>query len=79
MKHALPLWESGFAVHIGTVTHPTLVIWGEEDRVFPIAVGEELHRTIKSSQFAKIPHAGHIPQWEQPDLVNRALIAYIQP
>ncbi|MBH0197477.1 MAG: alpha/beta hydrolase, partial [Nitrospira sp.] len=73
-----PLWESGFALRIGTVTHPTLVIWGEEDRVFPIAAGEELHRTINGSQFVHIPHAGHLPQWERPDLVNRLLIAYIQ-
>jgi pimeloyl-ACP methyl ester carboxylesterase len=77
-QHALPLWESGFALRIGTVTHPTLVIWGEADRVFPIAVGEELHRTISGSEFVRIPHAGHLPQWERPDLVNRSLIAYIQ-
>lgn len=77
-QHALPLWESGFALRIGAVTHPTLVIWGEEDRVFPITVGEELHRTISGSQFVRIPHAGHLPQWERPGLVNRSLIAYIQ-
>lgn len=79
MQDALPLWESGFATRIGTVGHPTLVIWGEEDRVFPITVGEDLHQTIAGSQFLKIPNAGHIPQWERPDLVNRSLIAYIQP
>ncbi len=77
-QHALSLWESGFALRIGTVMHPTLVIWGEEDRVFPIIVGEELHRTIGGSEFIRIPHAGHLPQWERPDLVNRSLIAYIQ-
>ena len=77
-QRALPLWESGFALRLGAVTHHTLVIWGEEDRVFPIAVGEELHRTISGSQFVRIPHAGHLPQWERPDLVNRSLIAYIQ-
>ncbi|MBI3357890.1 MAG: alpha/beta fold hydrolase, partial [Nitrospirae bacterium] len=78
-RENLPLWESGFATRLGTITHPTLVIWGEEDRVFPIAVGEELHQAIKGSEFASIPNAGHIPQWEQPDLVNRSLIAYIHP
>jgi pimeloyl-ACP methyl ester carboxylesterase len=77
-QQALPLWESGFALRIGTVTHPTLVIWGEEDRVFPIAVGEELHRAISGSRFVRIPHAGHLPQWERPGLVNRSLIEYIQ-
>jgi len=79
MQHVLPLWESGLARRLGEITHPTLVMWGEQDRVFPLAVGEELHRTIKGSQFVTIPDAGHIPQWEQPDLVNRSLIAYIHP
>jgi len=79
VRENLPLWESGFATRIDEITHPTLVIWGEEDRVFPIAVGEELQQTIKGSRFIRIPKAGHIPQWEQPDLVNQELIAFIQP
>lgn len=79
VRENLPLWESGFAMRLGEITHPTLVIWGEEDRVFLIAVGEELHQTIKGSQFIRIPTAGHIPQWERPDLVNQELITYIRP
>jgi pimeloyl-ACP methyl ester carboxylesterase len=79
VRENLPLWESGFATRIDEITHPTLVIWGEEDRVFPIAVGEELHQTIKGSRFTRIPKAGHIPQWERPDLVNQELITFIQP
>lgn len=79
VRENLPLWESGFARRIGEITHPTLVLWGEEDRVFPIAVGEELHQTIKGSRFIRIPKAGHIPQWERPDVVNQALITFIRP
>lgn len=79
VRENLPLWESGFATRLGTITHPTLVLWGEEDRVFPIAVGEELHQTIKGSRFIRIPKAGHIPQWERPDLVNQTLIIFIRP
>ena len=79
VRENLPLWESEFAVRVGTITHPTLVLWGEEDRVFPIAVGEELHQIIKGSQFIRIPKAGHIPQWERPDVVNQELITFIHP
>jgi len=79
VRENLPLWESGFATRVGEITHPTLVIWGEEDRVFPIAVGDELHQTIKGSRFIRIPKAGHIPQWERPDLVNQELITFIRP
>ena len=79
VRENLPLWESGFATRIGEITPPTLVLWGEEDRVFPIAVGEELHQTIKGSRFIRIPKAGHIPQWERPDVVNQELITFIRP
>ena len=78
VRENLPLWESGFATRLGEIIHPTLVIWGEEDRVFPIAVGEELHQTITESRFIRIPKAGHIPQWEQPDVVNQELITFIR-
>jgi len=77
VRDNLPLWESGFATRIGTLTQPTLVIWGEHDRVFPLAVGEGLHRSIKKAQFAGIPSAGHMPQWERPDLVNPSLIDFL--
>lgn len=78
MRNALPSWETDFAPHLTNITHPTMIIWGESDRVFPIAVGEELHYRIRGSTFVKIPKAGHMPQWEQPALVNRSLITYIQ-
>ena len=66
-------------MRIGDIIQPTLLIWGEEDRVFPIAVGEELHQTIKGSRFIGISTAGHIPQWERPDVVNQELITFIRP
>lgn len=75
----LPLWEEQFAPRIGTITHPTMIIWGEEDRVFPIPAGDQLHRTIAGSTFVRIPKAGHIPQWEQPELVNQTLIDFLRP
>jgi pimeloyl-ACP methyl ester carboxylesterase len=77
-RGTLPLWETGYAKRIGQIRHPTLIVWGEEDRVFPIAVGEELHRTITGSSLVRIPNAGHIPQWEQPDLVNPAMIDFLR-
>jgi len=77
VRKTLPLWETGFAKRIGEIAHPTLILWGEEDRVFPIAVGEELHRSITGSTLMRIPKAGHIPQWEQPDLANQAMLEFI--
>jgi pimeloyl-ACP methyl ester carboxylesterase len=78
VRDTLPLWESGFAKRIGEIRHPTLILWGEKDQVFPLPAGEDLQRTIKGSALVRIPNAGHIPQWERPDLANRAMIEFLR-
>lgn len=75
----LPLWEGGLAKRISEIGHPTLILWGEQDAVFPPAVGEALHRTIAGSQFYLIPDAGHIVMWERPDRVNPLILKFLQP
>lgn len=75
----LPLWEEGFARQLGQIRHPTLVLWGAEDRIFPPQVGKELHATVQGSTFMLIAGAGHIPQWERPEAVNPILLKFLQP
>ena len=74
----LPIWEEHFAPRIGKVTQRTLIVWGEEDRVFPIEAGETLNQTITGSTLIRVPRAGHIPQWERPDLVNSELLSFLR-
>jgi len=78
LRDSLPIWETDFAPRLGTLTHPTLILWGREDRVFPLAVGEDLHRTITGSKLITIPWAGHIPQWEQPERTNQAIMEFLR-
>lgn len=75
----LHLWEGGFAQRIGQIRQPALILWGANDEVFAPAVGEQLHRTIRGSQFTLIPDAGHIAMWERPDVVNPLLTKFLQP
>ncbi len=51
---------------------PTLLIWGDCDRVSPLSVAENYHRLIAGSKLEVIPHCGHIPALEKPqELVER--------
>lgn len=79
MTRNLSLWEEGFARRLGAVRHPTLIIWGAEDRLFPPQVGRDLQALIAGSRLEVVPRAGHLPQWERPDLVNPLLAAFLQP
>ena len=60
-----------------TISVPTLILWGEDDRVLPRLIGERLHAAISNSKLEDIPHAGHIPQEEQPDAVIAHLRAFL--
>jgi len=56
-----------------TVRVPTLIIWGQEDRVVPLSVGRNFKRDIPGSELVILPRCGHIPQEEEP-LETRRLI-----
>jgi pimeloyl-ACP methyl ester carboxylesterase len=75
----LPLWEETFAMRLGEIEQPTLILWGAEDRIFPPQVGREVHARIRGSSFVIIPEAGHIPQWEQPQRVNQLIREFLHP
>jgi pimeloyl-ACP methyl ester carboxylesterase len=79
IRDSLPLWEQGFATRFQEIRHPTLILWGEQDRLFPPQVGRDLQAAIPQSKLIVIPDAGHIPQWEQPQTVNRHLLEFLQP
>lgn len=75
----LELWEQGYALRLHEIQRPTLVLWGREDRVFPPEVGRALHDRIAGSRFELIPDAGHMPQWERPEVVNAILLDFLRP
>jgi pimeloyl-ACP methyl ester carboxylesterase len=51
---------------------PVLVIHGEDDRIRPVAVGEEL-AAVTGAEFIRMPGVGHLPQARKPVAVNLAL------
>jgi pimeloyl-ACP methyl ester carboxylesterase len=55
---------------------PTLVLWGEADRVVTPDYGRELAAAIPGARFATIPGAGHFPHLEQPDALARRIIDF---
>jgi pimeloyl-ACP methyl ester carboxylesterase len=46
---------------------PTLIVWGDGDKIFPKAYGEAYHRLIKGSRLEILPACGHLPQIEKAD------------
>jgi pimeloyl-ACP methyl ester carboxylesterase len=45
---------------------PTLIVWGEKDRVFNVATAEVLHKLMPRSQVIIMPNVGHLGMIERP-------------
>lgn len=52
---------------LGAVTVPTLVLFGESDRVVTPGYGRAVADAIPGARFALVPAAGHLPHLENPD------------
>jgi pimeloyl-ACP methyl ester carboxylesterase len=48
------------------IDKPTLLLWGDRDRIVTPAYGEGWVSEIKGSRMEVIPACGHYPAWEQP-------------
>jgi len=68
----------GLEGRLDAIAAPTLVLWGEADRIIPIALGRALAAQLNRSAFLSVPRAGHSVQEEAPDEVNRLLIKFLK-
>jgi pimeloyl-ACP methyl ester carboxylesterase len=50
------------------INQPTLIIWGDQDKVIPIENGERLFNSILNSRFVVFKDCGHVPPEENPEL-----------
>lgn len=62
---------------IRTVSVPTLIVWGRNDRVVPVSTAARFHHDITASQLVVIDDAGHSVHEEQPEAANRAITSFL--
>src|SRR2546430_1698586 len=68
----------GLEGRLDAIAAPTLVLWGEADRLIPIALGRALAAQLNRSVFLSVPRAGHSVQEGAPDEVNGLLIKFFK-
>ena len=51
---------------LGRVRAPTLVVWGRQDAIFPVANAQRLAREIADARL-EVMDTGHSPAEEKPD------------
>ncbi len=68
-RQAIPSDICDYIDKYPTIKVPTLILWGDDDRVLPELIGCRLDAAIPDSTMEIINQAGHIPQEEQPEQV----------
>ena len=72
-KYLWPIPNRGLARRSHRISAPTLLVWGEQDRICPPALASDFQAAIKNTSVAIIPGAGHLPGAEPP----QALLPFI--
>jgi len=62
---------------LGRINARTLIIWGAEDAIIPLAAGRTMNSMIKDSKLVIIEKCGHVPQEEMPKRVVDEVTAFI--
>lgn len=62
---------------LGALKTPTLIVWGRDDLLIPLAAGKALAEDIAGSQTVVLDDCGHVPQMECAAPFNDALVKYL--
>ena len=53
---------------------PTLIMWGKNDKLFPVEYAKRWGERIPGSRVEIVPECGHVPAVEKPDLTAKEII-----
>jgi pimeloyl-ACP methyl ester carboxylesterase len=75
---ATDLGKTGLSARLGELRAPTLLVWGEEDRVFPLDTsGRAAAAAIPSARLVTVPRCGHFPQVEAARAFGGLLLGFL--
>jgi pimeloyl-ACP methyl ester carboxylesterase len=61
-----PSYDPTLERRLERINCPTMIVWGQNDRLIPPVYGDTLHRLIAHSELIKLEGTGHMPMFEQP-------------
>ncbi|KAM3114824.1 alpha/beta fold hydrolase [Phormidesmis sp. 146-33] len=59
---------------IANLKQPTLILWGDQDKILGTADAQRFERAIVHSQLIWIQNCGHVPHLEQPQLTAQHIL-----
>jgi pimeloyl-ACP methyl ester carboxylesterase len=77
-KFIWPIPDKGLKKRIHRITAPTLLVWGEHDRLVPRAYAKEFAGRLGDTRLEVVVGAGHAPHLEQPEATARSVQAFLK-
>ena len=62
---------------VKTIKRPTLIMWGRQDGLVPLADGEHFNKDIAGSKMIVLDQCGHVPNVEKPGEFNAAVLKFL--
>ena len=62
---------------LGKITEPTLIFWGSEDRIIPVAHSRIAAAKITGARLHIWEKCGHMPMFEYPDKFNTLVLDFL--
>jgi len=62
---------------LGSIKVPTLVVWGKQDKLLPIASGERYAAGIAGAKLVSFEKCGHVPPMEKTEEFLAAVMAFL--
>lgn len=62
---------------VKTIKNPTLIIWGRQDGLVPLAEGEHFNKDIAGSKLIVFDECGHVPNFEKAGEFNTAVLKFL--
>jgi pimeloyl-ACP methyl ester carboxylesterase len=66
------------AEELRLIAQPSLLIWGDEDKIVPVQVGERLNKDLPNSTFFSFKNTGHLVPEERPEHVTEKIFDFCQ-
>jgi pimeloyl-ACP methyl ester carboxylesterase len=64
--------------NLDKISVPTLILWGAQDQLIPLAAGRKFNSLIKGSSLVIFDNCGHLPQEEMPARVIEEISRFIK-
>jgi 4,5:9,10-diseco-3-hydroxy-5,9,17-trioxoandrosta-1(10),2-diene-4-oate hydrolase len=62
---------------LGSIAAPTLIIWGKQDRIIPVAHAQVAVNKILGARLQIIDRCGHMAQLEHPEKFNKLVLDFL--